>query len=132
VIERQESWTDMLTGVAGEFESFDPSRDEIQSREVSLFIGGSEYVLDGVANPAGHGQVALFVALSAARGVLIDEIVHPAQSAKALGLKKREAILFLRNRLKTLNILLGQVPEAVSLSIHNQAQPEDVSYAVPR
>lgn len=80
---------------------------ETDPKEVSLFIGGKEFVLEGVGDETGP---SLAKSLRTARQELLDEIAHPESSGLLHDMTEAEAASFLRARLEVLERLIAGVP----------------------
>lgn len=82
--------------------------DAINAQEVSLFIGGREFVLENVADE--HNPVSLHGALSKVYEKLTDDFMHAEREARVLDFTEEETRAFLGNRLVVLRGLLEQLP----------------------
>ena len=93
--------------------------------EVSLFINGREFTLDGVGKPGGP---TLLSRLEEARVELLQALEHPKQLARMIDMSPKEAVAFTREQLTVLSDLVRQVEQATSRVDRPRGEPDEINY----
>lgn len=101
---------------------------EFNPKEVSLFIGGREFVLDGVGEP--HSE-SFYGLLCIARIGLMGEIADPEGSGRMLDMTTEETVMFLEARLEVLNWLIANIVPRYPGEVSSRGEPEEINYLMP-
>jgi hypothetical protein len=107
----------------------DDDGEETDPRDVSLFIGGKEFVFDGVGDPDGQ---SVYGQLRIARTKLEAEIADPEGAGHMLDMTTEEVLVFLKARLEVLNWLIANITPQFPPDKTALGGPEEISYPIPR